>query len=222
MLIQNKRSKRIAMRIAVMLLCLLALSTLAACGGGSGGGSSASASKLSGTPEEILDGILEAARAALPEEAPMPMSFTAEVSGETSQNQLGLSAADFDKYVSSASVATALIATFAHEISIVEAKDAAAATEVKKLIAGDGGYDSRKWICVFPEESCVVESGKYVLLAVSRADVVEAVLEAFANAAGSTGEANTFFNFDGGAIEGLPIEGGGGMGISIGGGPAPL
>ena len=221
MRIRNKRSKRFTTPIATLLLCLLALGTLAACGG-SGGGSSSSASKLSGKPEAILDGILEAARSALPEESPMPMSFTAEVSGETSQNQLGLSAADFDKYVSSASVATALIATFAHEISIVEAKDAAAATEVKKLIAGDGGYDSRKWICVFPEESCVVESGKYVLLAVSRADVVAAVLDAFTEAAGSTGEPHTFFNFDGGAIEGLPIEGGGGMGISIGGGPAPL
>jgi hypothetical protein len=189
---------------------------LTACGGGSGG-AAAPATNLQGPPGEILEKVLTEAVSALPADKPAPMTFTTEVTAETSQNQIGLSGADFDKYVESASVATAVIGTFPHEIGMIEAKDAASAAEVKKLIAGDGGDDSNKWICVFPERSYVVESGHYVLLAVSRADVVEAVLAAFTEEAGNVGEVDEFFSFSG-----EQPEGGGGMGIAIGGGPAAL
>ncbi|MCL1848631.1 MAG: hypothetical protein FWF83_03025 [Clostridiales bacterium] len=200
--------------VAFLLMGVLLLS-LAACGGsGSGGGPSTPASTLKGTPEEILGVILEEAAKALTDERPMPAVYTSEVSAETSQNQLGVSSADFTKHVSSASVATALISTFAHEISVIQAKDAASATALKKLIAGEGGYDSKKWICVFPEKSCIIESGAYVLLAVSRADTVDAVVSAFIDAAGAAGDPEVFFTHEGGEAEG---GGGMGMGISIGG-----
>ena len=215
----QKNRKHILVLVASVMICIASLCALSACGGGSGGsgpgGAKEPETKLEGPPEDILNKIIEEAMAAMPEGKPMPMVYTAEVTSETSQNQLGLSAADFDKYVSSASVATALIGTFAHEISMIQAKDNASAAEVKKLIAADGGYDSSKWICVFPETSCVIESGPYVLLAVSRAEVVDAVLEAFTAAAGVVGEANVFFTHEGGAAEG-------GMGIAVGGGPAAI
>ncbi|MDR0468984.1 MAG: DUF4358 domain-containing protein, partial [Peptococcaceae bacterium] len=145
-------------------------------------------------------------------------SFDGEVTADTSQNTIGLSTADFNQYVSSATVSTAAISTFAHQVSLILAKDAASAAEIKKRIAGDGGFDSQKWICVWPEESCVIDSGSYVLLVVSRADVAEAVVAAFTAAAGNVGERVVFFTSEagaGGGGGGLAI--GGGMGISIGG-----
>ena len=189
--------------------------SLAACGGG--GGQAASATDLQGPPGDILQQVLDAAAEALPADRPMPMPFITEVTAESSQYQLGLSGADFDAYVSSATVATAAIATFAHEVALIQAKDAASAAEIKKRVAGDGGYDSEKWICVWPERSRVVESGPYVLIAVSRAEVVDAVYAAFADAAGTTGEPVDFFTSEGGMA-----EGGIGAGMGIGIGPAPL
>lgn len=146
----------------------------------------------------------------------MPASYISEVTAETSLYAIGLSQSDFDEYVSSASVSTALIGSFAHEISLIQAKDAVAAAAIKKLVAADGGYDSRKWICVFPEVSCVIESGSYVLLAASRADVVDAVVGAFTDAAGSVGERDVFFTSEAAPGEG-GLAPGGGMGLIIGG-----
>ncbi|MCL2121442.1 MAG: hypothetical protein FWH28_04250 [Clostridiales bacterium] len=190
-----------------LLLAALMLYASAACGGGNSAGT---ASKLEGPPEEILNQILEETKDSLSDERSMPMAIISEVTADTSQNQIGLSGDDFRQYVSSASVATAAIATFAHEIGLIQAKDAAAAAAIKDRIAGDGGYNSEKWICVMPEKSCVVESGSYVLLAVSRNDVVEAVIAAFTEAAGTVGERNEFFRFEGGVPEGS-----GGMGLQL-------
>ena len=199
----------LAVPTAILILCFLA-----ACG--AGGGAPGATTNLEGAPEDLLKQILAEATASFDDDRSMPMVFYAEVTAENSQNQIGLSGADFDKYVTSASVATAAIATFAHEAALIRAKDAASAAEIKKLIAADGGYDSRKWICVMPEKSCVIESGNYVLLAVSRAEVVDAIVAAFTDAAGNVGEPNEFFTFDGEQPEG------GGMGLSLGSGPAPL
>jgi hypothetical protein len=192
-------------RLAFVLSLAFAL---AACGGGGANGGGA-ASKLDGAPEDILNQIIEEAGKALTDERPMPMSYVSEVTAETSQNAIGLSAADFDKYVTSASVATALIGSFAHEISLIQAKDAASVADIKKLITSDGGYNSMKWICVSPEQSCVIESGRYVLLAASRVDVVDAVVAAFTEAAGSVGERDIFFTSEKGAAEGGMAVGGG-------------
>jgi len=123
----------------------------------------------------------------------MPMSFTQEVSSDVCQNTLGLSPDDFNKYVVSAYVSTAAISTFAHEIALIQTKDANSAAQVKKLISGDGGFDSTQWICVYPDESTVVSSGSYVLLAVSRADVVTAALNAFKAEAGTVSDTNVFY-----------------------------
>ena len=205
-----RSSARTALPILMPLLLLL-LCLLAGCGNA---GAAGPTSNLEGLPLDILNQILEDAGKSLPDERPMPMAFVAEVTAETSQNQIGLSDADFLQYVDSASVATAAIATFAHEIALIQAKDSAAAAEIKKRIAGDGGYNAQKWICVFPEQSSVIESGPYVLLAVSRADVVEAVITAFTDAAGSVGTTDTFFT-SAGMDEAAAPPVGGGMGLAI-------
>jgi len=175
------------------LLCLFAAATLllpfAACG---------AKDTLTGTPEEVLKQLKAAVTVEL------PMSLDSEVTAENAQNALGLTEAQFADYVDSAYESTAAIATLPQSNALVKCKSIAAAAEVKKFIAA--GFDSRKWICVFPEQSVVVESGSYVLLAVGKAQATDALVEAFKTISeGNTGSPEVFFTF-----EGEPEDGTGG------------
>ena len=177
-------------KIICIVFTLVIVFSMSACGGSSGGSSGAQ-SNLSGTPEEILSQLVKDIESA---GVDMPMSLPpTEVTAELSQNTIGLSEADFDKLVYSASYNMAAIGTFAHQIIVIQANDKDAAVEVKKLVSGEGGYDSHKWICVFPEKTVAVDSGSYVLLVASYVSVVEAALEAFKEAAGSTGDVVEFW-----------------------------
>jgi len=172
-------------------------------GSGSGGGNN---SNLTGTPEEILSKLVADIEAA---GVDMPMSFPpSEVTLELSQNTIGLSEADFTKLVVSAAYNMAAIGTFAHQIIMIQATDANAALEVKKLVSGSNGYDPQKWICVFPEVAATVESGSYVLLIAARSEVVDAAITAFRSAAGNIGDVNRFWEHAGGEIEGGGFGGG--------------
>lgn len=162
-------------------------------GDGSGGGGSGGGSSLSGTSVEVLGSLVDELIAAGVE---MPMALPPmDVMPELSQNTVGLSESDFGRLAVSAASSLAAIGTFAHQIVIIQAKDAAAAKEIKGIVSGEGGYDPQKWICVWPERAIAVESGAYVLIAACHVDVVEAAIEAFRNAAGSIGEVTIFWEF---------------------------
>ena len=159
---------------------------------GNGGGSS-----LSGSASDVLAKLVEDLQSA---GVSMPMSFPGpppEVAAEVSHNTIGLLEDDFIRLVTSASYSQAAIGTFAHQISIIQAKDASAAAEVKRLVSGDNGFDPQKWICVSPERVSVIDSGAYVLIAASTVVVVEAAVDTFRNTAGSAGEVVTFWEFAG-------------------------
>ena len=159
-------------------------------GGGSGGGSA-----LSGSASDVLGKLVEDIRNAGVE---MPMGFPGpppEVAADLSHNTIGLQEDDFIKLVVSASYSQAAIGTFAHQISMIQAKDASSAVEVKKLVSGDDGFNPQKWICVWPDRVSVVEAGDYVLIAASKIDVVEAAIDIFKETAGSIGEVVTFWEF---------------------------
>jgi len=174
-------------------------------GTGSTGGSN-----LSGSAIDILSKLDEDLKQKGLE---MPMTLPpTEVVSEMAHNDIGLTSADFDRLVTSAASSLAAIGTFAHQIAIIQANDASAATQVKNLISGNGGYDAQKWICVWPDKVIVVESGAYVLLAAANADVVDAAVEAFRNEAGTIGTVVTFFEHDGS----LDAPVGGGEPITLG------
>ena len=203
------------MSIKKLVCVLLVIATVCCCAAacGSDKDSGGVASNLSGSAEEVLAG-LTGALAESGVQAPMslpPMPVTADVS----QNTMGLSEADFGKLVEDASYTMAAIGTFAHQIIVVKAVDAGAAAEIKGLVAGDGGYDAKKWICVFPERAVAVDSGAYVLIVASAGAVADVVVDAFKAAAGSTGEAEVFWEFAGGEAEGGEFEGGFGGGALI-------
>jgi len=166
-------------------------------------------SNLTGSAEDILNQILDAMNDA---GIRMPIALPPlAVAGDLSQNAIGLSEADFDKLVVSAFYSQAAIATFAHQIIMIQAKDAAAAAMIKNLVSGKNGYDAMKWVCVIPQSVVAIDSGEYVMIVASHNDVVDAALEAFEAAAGKTGDSIKFFEH---------IDDG--TGSEIGGGMAPM
>ena len=192
-------------KIFCVLIVVVMVFAVTACGGQTGGGSG-SGSNLSGSALDILSKLDEELKKTGIE---MPMTLPPlEVTADMSQNDIGLSSSDFNRLVESAASSLAAIGTFAHQIAVIQAKDVSAAAEVKKLISGANGYDAQKWICVWPEKVIVVESAAYVLLAAAHADVVDAAVEAFKNEAGTIGTVVTFFEHEGGADGGIAPPGG--------------
>jgi len=183
-------------KIFCFLIAVLVLFSVSACAGqANGSGSGGVSTNLTGSALDVLAKLDEDLQQT---GIQMPMTLPpTEVSPDMAQNDIGLSTADFDSLVTSAASSLAAIGTFAHQIAIIQANDANAATQIKGLISGAGGYDAQKWICVWPEKVIVVESGAYVLLAAAHADVVDAAVEAFRNEAGSIGTVVTFFEHDG-------------------------
>ena len=167
-------------------------------------------SNLTGSAEDALNQILEDLENT---GVKMPMAMPPlAVVGDQSQYLIGLSEADFNRLVESAYSSQAAIATFAHQIIMIQAKDLSAAAEIKNLVSGKGGYDAMKWICVIPESAVTIDSGVYILIVASRNEVVDPVVEAFIAAAGNTGNAVKFFEH---------IDDGTGD-VEIGGGMAPM
>jgi len=160
-------------------------------------GTGGSGSALSGPASDVLAKLVEDM---VSSGVSMPMAFPGpppEVAAEVSHNTIGLLEDDFIRLVASASFSQAAIGTFAHQISLIQAKDEAAAGEVKRLVSGDNGFDPQKWICVYPDRVSVIDSGVYVLIAASTVEVVEAAIETFRSTAGSAGEVVTFWEFAG-------------------------
>jgi len=193
-------------RITSVIIAIAMSLTLAACGSAIAG--SETQTDLTGSAEEVLEQIL----ADLQDTGVhMPMALPpSEVTGDISQNAIGLSEQDFARLVNSAYSSSAAIATFAHQIIVIKAIDAASAVEIKKLVSGENGYDALKWICVRPDSAVVIESGEYVLIAASYNEVVDAVLGAFTAAAGNFGKTVKFFEQ---IDDGSDIGTGGGMGL---------
>jgi len=144
---------------------------------------------LEGSPQELLAQLKETAA------ADFGVGFDSEVTAETALGTLGLTAEQFEEYVDSAYESAAAISSIAQSNVLVKCKDAAAAAEVKKLIAGN--YDSAKWICVFPEQCVVVESGSYVLLAVGTKENTGALVDALKTLSkDNTGSPDAFYSHD--------------------------
>jgi len=166
------------------IICLVAsvilLLAFAACGPASG-----AKDTLSGTPEEILAQLKEAAEDAL------PMGLVDEITRDRAQFVLGLTEEQFDMYVDSAAESPGINA---QSTALVKCGDSAAA-KVKDLIAE--GYDPGKWICAFPQKCVVVESGSYVLLTANFAETADRLVEAFRTISdGNIGTPRVFYESD--------------------------
>jgi hypothetical protein len=184
-------------RFFSIIIALLAVLLLAGCGGGSGsgsgappedgqaGGTPAQTDTLSGDTAAILVEVVQGA------DTDLPGTFEDAVTADSAQGLIGLTADEFGKYVSEATVSTAAINAQAFEVALIKATDAGAASEVAALVAK--GFDSGKWICVFPEQSLTSTSGSYVLLAVGGKDQTDALAAAFKALAQDNATASNVF-----------------------------
>ena len=135
-----------------------------------------------------LQSIMDAAGAAAGDDVFIPMTFDGEVSKDNSEDKLGLAPEQFEDHAIDACYMTAAIGTQAFEVTLVKCKNYASAKEVKSLAAK--GYNPQKWICVFPEQCFVIDSGRFVLLGAVYDNTAEifqnAFKEQFETAAGET------------------------------------
>jgi len=184
-------------KIACIVLVIAMAGMTAACSTSS----NAASTNLTGTAEDVLNNLLDQLAA---ENVEMPMALPPmSAAPDLTQDTYGLSQADYERLVDNASYSLAAIGTFAHQIIVLQAKDAASAVEVKNLVSGDGGYDPHKWICVFPDKAAAVNSGEYVLIVASHTNVVDAALADFQEQAGNVGDVIAFWEFaDNGAVGG--------------------
>ena len=185
--------------VTIISLVLVLALVLTACGGPIK--SEPVKEVFTGTSEETLEDFLGAMGLDI-------MSFTNPVTAENVTGVLGLSTADFDKYIVNATSSVAAIMTHAHLVSAIACVNPADAKTVKDLIAK--GFDPARWICVFPEECFVVEVGSYVFLVASTAENAEMAKNALNTLAGdAVGEYNVFFtgaaSGGGTAVGGMPV-----------------
>ena len=166
----------------LLATAMILLVALAACG-------KPDAGNLSGSAPDVMTQLLAETAAALPaNDVPKTeeVALTADMAA-----QVGLTAAQFTDLVVDGTISRAMIMTVPHEMVVILAKDVSAATQLKAAIAAK--YDPKKWICVFPEQASVVESGAYVLLVAGTKAYAMAATDSFAKLAGSVGTINTFF-----------------------------
>lgn len=146
------------------------------------------ATGLSGGTKDILAALFK--KAALDFD-----TFDETVTAENCQSYLGLTPEQLAEYAEEASASPAAMNVSAHLMALVKCKDAAAAAEVKKLVAE--GFDAGRWVCVFPDQAFVVDAGAYVLLVATYDEIAAPVQDAFLEMAGAdAGEVDTFFNFE--------------------------
>ena len=170
--------------LSLLSLVLTLAILLAACGAPAN--NTPAAEVFTGSSAEALEELLATMKLDI-------MSFSDPVTAENVTGLLGLTTADFDKYVIDATSSVAAISTHAHQVSAVQCNNPEDAKAVKELISKD--FDSGRWICVAPDESFVVEVGSYVFLVASIGENVQIAKDAVNTLAGdAVGEFHVFFS----------------------------
>ncbi|MCL2546348.1 MAG: hypothetical protein FWE06_04035 [Oscillospiraceae bacterium] len=193
-------------KILTLSLCLVfMLAILAACNGDSGGaGNNVDVDHNFANTGAMLTAIIEEANANLDDFdmlfPSMMESFPNEWIGEDEipvyvENQLGITMTQFENDVVNVSHALSMIATLPQEAFLFETENAADAARLAGALAS--GFDPRKWICVSPDWSMVMQAGNYVLLASGKAGQRDALAAAFNETLGVNVTANVFFEWDG-------------------------
>ena len=71
-------------------------------------------------------------------------------------------------------------------ICLIKVNDSSKVAELKKAIFDNSNL--RKWVCMAAESGVVVESGNYILLAMSTPDLCDKLVTAFGEEIGAVGE----------------------------------
>lgn len=167
--------KKIALIVLALVLCLSAVA-----------GCNKPKDTIEGATSDVIDSVISGSG------IDFGALMSSEVTSDNCVDLTGLTAEQFAANIESATASTAMINVNAHLVVVLKAKDAAAATTAKDLIAK--GFNSLRWICVTPDKSLVVESGSYILLVASNTEAADGIVKGFKALAGDNiGSVNTFF-----------------------------
>jgi len=115
-----------------------------------------------------------------------------EIKPEMINSMTGLTTEQYLQYCKGNFYSTGMSAV-AHLVVMIECNDADSALAVKDIVAAN--FDTGRWVCVFPDQSFVVESGNFVFLVSTKSQFIEPLTNAFsAHFDGQIGEINVFQN----------------------------
>jgi len=146
------------------------------------GGTASDGTASAMTASDLLQKVLEGAASQANDGNPLPETLNDPVTAANAPGMLGVTPDDFTSFATDASVATSSDSAVPFHVAVAICKDADSAATLADLI--QNGFDSSKWVTVFPEQSLTVKSGIFVLLASGTAGQTMMLADSFKAAAG--------------------------------------
>lgn len=112
------------------------------------------------------------------------MPFTMPIEAERSTEFIGLSQADFEKYVTDSTALESMVMPSNYSLCIIKINDTSKVEEIKKSIFEN--CNPRKWICTSAEYVTVVDCNDCVMLLMANKDASDKLKTAFASQVGGT------------------------------------
>lgn len=112
------------------------------------------------------------------------MPFTMPIEAERSTEFIGLSQADFEKYVTDSTALESMVMPSNYSLCIIKINDTSKVEEIKKSIFDN--CDPRKWICTSAEYVTVVDCNDCVMLLMANKDASDKLKSEFASQVGGT------------------------------------
>ena len=112
-------------------------------------------------------------KAAIQVNAPMQDAIPADMS----KTYIGLTSGDFETYVVDSVFYESMISPANQSFCLIEVNDETKVEELKQKIFDN--CNPRKWICMSAERVVVLNSGKYIMLAMASKDSCDALIPAF-------------------------------------------
>ncbi len=144
--------------------------------------------------DEVLNNILATAHDS-GYEFPVPLPPNA-VTADQLKNLIGITAGDYDKYVSSAAQILVELDEIAYQMVMVQAKDKATVAKIKAIATGKGGYQPPQRFGNLLKKAIAVESGSYVLIVASDEFFCKIAVEEFAKVTGTIEDVTAFWPDD--------------------------
>lgn len=114
-------------------------------------------------------------------EVRMPMQDV--IPSDVCDGFIGLSPEDFNKYVTESVVYESMISPANQSLCIIKVNDSSKINDLKKTILNN--CNPTKWICTGAAKAVVVDSGDYILLAMSSEDLCTKLVNAFGEETGA-------------------------------------
>ena len=112
------------------------------------------------------------------------MPMTMPIEAERSTEFIGLSQADFEKYVTDSTALESMIMPSNYSLCIIKVNDTSKIEDIKKSVFDN--CNPRKWICTSAEYVTVVDCNDCVMLLMANKDASDKLKTAFASQVGGT------------------------------------